>query len=207
MPDDPNSFQPSSGGSAAQGNVNIGAGAPVPAMRKLKIGLSDLELAFENSSLEMNCYLDLESGEVVLITDEMRGEYDKFCATLSDGWEERPEAFDAALEYYNTHDWIKDEIRRIDRVEVGFGTRFIRIPRIEAGDAYRDMEDFISTIGDEGLQDTLSDAIRGRGAFRRFKDALGYFPRERERWFKFKDERVRAYMLDWLKAEGIEIVE
>ncbi len=183
MPDEPDSPQPSSGGSAEQNGVNIGADAPVPAVRRLKIDLSDLELAFENSSLEMNCYLDLESGEVILITDEVQREYEKFCATLTEEREESPEAFAAALEQYNTHDWIKDELRIIDQVEAGFGARFIAIPRIESGEAYRDMEDFISTIGDERLQDRLWDAIRGRGAFRRFKDTLGYYPHEREQRF------------------------
>ncbi len=205
MPDDPDSPQPSSRGNAAQGDVNMGT--PVPAVRRLKIDLADLELAFENSSWEMNCYLDLESGEVVLITDEMRREYEKFCATLTEEREEAPEAFAAALEQYNTHDWIKDQLRSIDQVEAGFGTRYIAIPRIESGDAYRDMEDFIGTIGDQRLQDGLWDAIRGRGAFRRFKDVLGYYPHDRERWFKFKNERAREYMMDWLKAKGIEIVE
>ena len=207
MPDDPDSPQPSSGGSAAQRGVNLSAGVPVPAVRRLKIDLSDLELAFENSSLEMNCYLDLESGEVFVITDEVRREYEKFCATLREGWEEAPEAFTVALEQYNTHDWIKDELRRIDQVEAGFGSRYIAIPRIESGDAYRDMEDFITTIGEERLQDRLWDAIRGRGAFRRFKDVLGYYPHERERWFKFKDERLRERMVEWLEGKEIQLIE
>jgi hypothetical protein len=37
---------------------------------KLTIDLSDLEMAFEHAGLEMSYYLDLETGEVVLVTDE-----------------------------------------------------------------------------------------------------------------------------------------
>jgi len=78
------------------------------------------------------------------------------------------------------------------------------VPRAESHEDYQDMGDFIATIRDERLQDRLWDAIRGRGAFRRFKDVLAYHPYERERWFEFKDDRVRQRVLDWLESEGIE---
>ena len=66
------------------------------------------------------------------------------------------------------------------------------------------MEAFIETVEDERLQDRLDRSIRGRGAFRRFKDALEEHPIERERWFAFKDARLRGRALEWLAEEGIE---
>ena len=44
----------------------------------------------------------------------------------------------------------------------------------------------------------------GRGAFRHFKDVLLDYPDERERWFKFKNARVRERILEWLESEGVE---
>lgn len=38
----------------------------------------------------------------------------------------------------------------------------------DSRDGYRDMVDFIDTLPDQRLGDRLSDAIQGRGAFRRF---------------------------------------
>src|SRR5919199_5536889 len=64
---------------------------------------------------------------------------------------------------------MRDALEEADRVERGFGTRYVRVPRDETHEAYRDMEDFILTVGDERLRERLSDAIDGRGAFSRFK--------------------------------------
>ena len=75
---------------------------------------------------------------------------------------------------------------------------------LESSEGYQIIEDFIATVGDRHLQDRLELAIRGRGAFRRFKDVLAEYPRERERWFAFHDTRLRELVLRWLASEGIE---
>ena len=69
------------------------------------------------------------------------------------------------------------------------------------------MQAFIETVASPRLQDRLWAAIRGRGAFRGFKDVLASYTAERERWFTFKDDRVRLRVLEWLADEGIELIE
>lgn len=66
------------------------------------------------------------------------------------------------------------------------------------------MEDFIASVADGRLPERLWQAIRGRGAFRRFEDVLAHHPHEREAWFAFRDSRLRQRVLDWLELEGIE---
>jgi len=66
------------------------------------------------------------------------------------------------------------------------------------------MEDFIDTVPEQRLQNRLWGAIRGRGAFRRFKDVLLDHAEERERWFQFRDGRLRERVMRWLRDEGIE---
>ena len=81
--------------------------------------------------------------------------------------------------------------------------RYERIPKAESHEGYQDMEDFIATVEDEHLAELLEVAINGKGAFRRFKDVLLNYPEERERWFKFKDERMEQRALEWL--DDIEV--
>jgi hypothetical protein len=57
------------------------------------------------------------------------------------------------------------------------------------------------------LIELLSVAIRGKGAFRRFKDVLLDYPEARERWFAFKNEQMRQRALSWLASEDIELDE
>jgi hypothetical protein len=56
-------------------------------------------------------------------------------------------------------------------------------------------------------QAKLSQAIDGKGAFRRFKDVLMSFAPERERWFAFRSERLRIFMEAWLSAHALAPVE
>lgn len=67
---------------------------------------------------------------------------------------------------------------------------------------YHDMEYFIETLSDPHLAERLRDAIRGRGAFRRFRDVLSRFSDEFTRWHVFSDERQRGRARAWLADEG-----
>lgn len=85
--------------------------------------------------------------------------------------------------------------------------RYLRIDPVSSREQYRWMERFIATVEDDDLRRRLNVAIDGKGAFRRFKDALMSHPVDRERWFAFRSERLRACMESWLMAHGIRPVE
>jgi hypothetical protein len=86
-------------------------------------------------------------------------------------------------------------------------SRYLRIDPVSSREQYRWMERFIATVEDEDLRRQLNISIDGKGAFRRFKDALVNHPVERERWFAFRSERLRSCMDSWLTAHGIHSVE
>jgi hypothetical protein len=93
-----------------------------------------------------------------------------------------------------------------DRIEEDF-ERYERIPKAESNEGYEDMADFIATVKNEHLAELLEVAINGKGAFRRFKDVLLNYPEERERWFKFKDERIEERALEWLDDIGVSLAQ
>ena len=86
-------------------------------------------------------------------------------------------------------------------------SRYLRVDPVSSREQYRWMERFIATVEEEELRRRLNIAIDGKGAFRRFKDALMSHPVDRERWFAFRSERLRACMESWLVAHGIKPVE
>jgi hypothetical protein len=86
-------------------------------------------------------------------------------------------------------------------------SRYLRIDPVSSREQYRWMERFIATAEDEELRRRLNIAIDGKGAFRRFKDALVSHQVDRERWFAFRSERLRSCMESWLTAHGIHSVE
>ena len=96
---------------------------------------------------------------------------------------------------------------RGDIDEAAAAGHFIRVEPIPSREQYRMMERFIATVINVPLKEALQDAIVGKGAFRRFKDAVGRHPEERKRWFAFRDALLHRYILDWLKTHKLELQE
>lgn len=76
--------------------------------------------------------------------------------------------------------------------------RLIAIDPVESSEAYGDMEEFVASLRDPMARDRVGRAIIGRGAFRRFKDALLEFPALREDWHRFHDALMRQRAIEWL---------
>ena len=83
---------------------------------------------------------------------------------------------------------------------------YLRIDPVSSREQYRWMERFIPMVDEGELKTKLSQAIDGKGAFRRFKDVLMNFAEDRERWFTFRSERLRTFMEAWLSAHAIKAV-
>jgi hypothetical protein len=82
------------------------------------------------------------------------------------------------------------------------GDHWLYVECVGSRQGYRDMERFIATVEDPAIVDRLDIAIRGRGAFRRFKDVLSRWPEELQRYFLFSSERQLGRARSWLAAEG-----
>gem|GEM_PF-894325 len=148
-------------------------------MRKVKVNLAELTDALDNGFEDLTYYLDTETGETVLVTSEGNQHLEAIYEAMDGGEDEPRFNFEEALQQRNIPGWQQEMVRTADKIEEGFGTRFFRVPRSESHDGYRDMEDFIDGLPNARVQERLSDAIRGRGPFRRFKDVLLDYPTER----------------------------
>jgi hypothetical protein len=113
---------------------------------------------------------------------------------------------------FESHDpshrvWLDTATGDLHAADAPSSSSWLRVDAIPSREQYRMMERFIATVINTSLKDSLQDAIVGKGAFRRFKDALGRFPDERKRWFAFRDALLHRFILDWLKANRLELQE
>jgi hypothetical protein len=170
-------------------------------MRRLMIKQMDLEEAFEAGFSEMHYYFDTETGKVLMVQDESRRELERL--TEEAGPDDKLEHLvrDSELP-----DWQKQALAEARQVEENYGTRVVEVPEQEAREGFHHMAAFVTTVPEPRLRAELQRALHGRGAFRRFKDLLASDSRERERWFQFKRERLRARMTNWLASLDIEPV-
>ncbi|MDP8999978.1 MAG: UPF0158 family protein [Myxococcota bacterium] len=91
-------------------------------------------------------------------------------------------------------------------VRIASDGNYLRVDPVSSREQYRWMERFIPMVENAELRGKLTQAIDGKGAFRRFKDALMTHGLERERWFAFRSERLRTFMEAWLAAHAIKPV-
>src|SRR4051812_24341936 len=130
-------------------------------------------------------------------------------------WEALEDAFEnnAPEVHSYLHLVTGDVLRVVDGVadpqmhaRIAADPNYLRIDPVSSREQYRWMERYIPMVEDPDLQAKLSQAIDGKGAFRRFKDVLMAYAPERERWFAFRSERLRIFMEAWLGAHALNPV-
>ena len=83
--------------------------------------------------------------------------------------------------------------------------RYLRLPTKFEIHEYHIMEEFIWTLKGERA-DKLDCAIRGRGAFRRFKDLVDRMGISQQ-WYDFQAEYYRKLAIVWCQEHGLEYEE
>ena len=69
---------------------------------------------------------------------------------------------------------------------------------------FRDMADFVDGISDAVARRKLSQALHGRGAFRRFKNQLyEHHPDLISPWHSLRDVRAQRRAVEWLLDQGL----
>ncbi len=130
-------------------------------------------------------------------------------------WEALEDAFEnnAPEVHSYLHLVTGDVLRIVDGIadpqmhaRIAADTNYLRIDPVSSREQYRWMERYIPMVEDPDLQGKLTQAIDGKGAFRRFKDVLMAYGPERERWFSFRSERLRIFMEAWLSAHALSPV-
>ena len=153
-----------------------------------KKGKSEVVVALEDVVAEMDllndlwtAYLNRRTGEFVTVTDED--------GTLVDSEDAE-----------GLSDWRPEGLPELG--EVVDSDEFLALPDKFDIHEYRMMERFSLGVEDEGMREALLGAIRGRGAFRRFKEVVQECGLA-EAWYAYRNQSFEAIAVEWLEANGI----
>lgn len=135
---------------------------------------------------ESTAYLDLETGECMWL-------YDSILGAVEDGTEPDLE-----------HDCEPEDLQRA-AVVLANPARFRELPSQHDIDEWNIMVRFIESLDDSHAAGHLARAIRGTGAFRRFKDEVIRFGVQKQ-WFAFKENALAESAVDWLQDNSVEFV-
>jgi hypothetical protein len=150
---------------------------------KLSEIIGEMELQHDQGSL----YLNKKTGEVVLLIDE-----ELLTAEEEESSGELPE-------------WQR-EAMKVAKDVLENGENYVELPSKEEINEYRIMEDFCRSVEDRGISEKLSDAIKGRGAFRRFKDNIVRLGIE-DGWYKYKKEAFKKIAIEWCEDNDIDYID
>jgi hypothetical protein len=99
-------------------------------------------------------------------------------------------------------DWQKEEADIARAIVEDSGERFVDAPDKFDFHEYGQMERFIGTVEDDAAENELFRAIKGKGAFRYFKDTasrLGLL----ERWYQYREEALKKFVIVWAEMNKV----
>ncbi|HCP31910.1 TPA: hypothetical protein DIT45_01455 [Candidatus Acetothermia bacterium] len=149
----------------------------------IRVRLQDIIEGMEFQSDEMTSYLNTRTGEVVTVAAE------------------HLTAAEAGEEDVELADWERDAMA-VARAVVE-STDYVRFPDQFEIDEYHIMERFADSCVEEEARIQLDRALRGSGAFRRFKDTVNQLGLA-ERWYAFRDRGYEEVAIEWCQAHGID---
>ncbi|OIK17181.1 hypothetical protein BIV60_00365 [Bacillus sp. MUM 116] len=150
---------------------------------KLKDIIEEMEIQFEES----RSLLNIKTGEFVLVTSE----------DLRAAEDEKP--FDHLPEWEQENRMVAIDV--VENFE-----NYLELPTKYEVNEYEIMENFCLSVGDLRKQDSLLRAIKGKGAFSRFKDKIIDFEIE-DQWYSYRYECFKQIAIEWCKENKINFIE
>ncbi len=107
---------------------------------------------------------------------------------------------DGALEEYD--DWQRGVIKLARQILADTSDRFVNLPSSYEINEYAIMEAFCYSVEQQAISDRLLDAIRGRVAFRRFKERIHECGIAND-WHHFRDTALEEIAKEWCEENQI----
>jgi len=146
------------------------------------ISLREIISALEAASSECSSYLDPETGEIILVTEEERALVEDECREAAPAWQlEMMPKIRAALE----------------------GDRWLELPDSFDIHEWSIMERFSRAQNIARIRSELLSAVRGAGAFRTFRGAIRRLGLEQS-WYQFRDEALAEIARNWLEEHKLQ---
>jgi hypothetical protein len=153
---------------------------------KAKVKLSAVVDAMDMQSDETHQYLHIPTGELRAVSDE------EF------SYAEEDEPLD------DLPDWQKEVVEVAQKVLQT--DEYIQLPDKYEIHEYQIMERFCLSIEDDEMRNDMYNAIKGRGAFRMFKDKIHYYGIEQD-WYRYRDDTFYEIAREWCEYNEIPHID
>jgi hypothetical protein len=171
-------------------------------MSTTKIDFDDMQKAFEDTEREaFEYFLDRETKEVIILSQDI----------INRAWEILSESYDDIADYEDVEpdeipdipEWMEDEIELALTVFINEHDKYIRIPERNPARTFQAMMSFTDTLKNQPLKDLLCSVLDGPGSFRKFKDTLAPYTKEKKLWHGFNAKESKKEIQEFLFICGI----
>jgi hypothetical protein len=97
-------------------------------------------------------------------------------------------------------DWQRETTSRLRSIHGS--DDWLELPSKREFDEWSIVAQFCGSIANEALREKMLEAIRGSGAFGRFKN-LAHQHGLIDEWYRFRDQQLAEFLAGWLKVNGI----
>lgn len=154
---------------------------------KSSVKLQDIVDAFDMQNDQIFHYLDTKTNELIMLSQEELWAAER----------------DTDLDRYP--DWQREMIQTAQAILEDETNQYLELPTQFDIHEYHIMEKFCLSITDPAISDEMYYAIKGSGAFRRFKDGLYRYDLT-EDWYEYRNERFRKIAIAWCEENSVEYV-
>lgn len=152
-----------------------------------QVKLEDLLEAIEFQMDDITYFVHRPTGTVIMVDGQ------HFSAVEEDGG------------FENLAEWEQEAIAQIMDIEDN-PKDYVALPTAFEINEYGIMEDFCFSLANEIAKERLLNAIKGKGAFRRFKSTLASLQLQ-DNWYEFRDQSFRQIAIKWCKNNDVEYVD
>jgi hypothetical protein len=172
-------------------------------MRKIAVNFDEIQKAQEDTEREaFDYFLDRKTGEVIILSQDI----------INRAWEILSESYDDIADFEDVEpddipdipEWMEDEVELALDIFMNEQDQYLRIPERNPKKTYAAMTEFADAVQNQPLKDSLCNVLDGPGSFRKFKDTLAPFPKEKKLWHGFNAKASRIEIVEWLRICGIE---
>jgi len=146
------------------------------------MSIQEIISALEAVSDDCTPYLDPETGEIILVTEEERA------LAEDESWEDTPA-------------WQRELMPKIRAALEG--DRWLELPDRFEIDEWSIMERFSRAQSTDRVRSELLNAIHGAGAFRAFRSAIRGLGLE-QGWYQFRDKALADIARHWLEEHKLQ---
>jgi L-methionine (R)-S-oxide reductase len=169
----------------------------------VKVKLSEIVDALQFLADESSSFLNRQTGEVVYVGDEDITAVEE---EEEDGNGDDEDAGADGESLGTVPDWQLDEIEMARTVMADDKNVFVALPSKFDINEYEIMQDFCESVKNEQISNSLCRAIRGSGAFGRFKDSIHHYGIA-ENWYEFRDRAMKQIAIEWCEANEIPYID